>query len=237
MMICDRWSKWNPCTHWGSYSGYDFLSAATIHKLPFGLCPEYVALGVLTLRSHGVPAFSEYTPTWGCSDTEHSWFSILNDDGSFQSSLFDLSSQFGSTLFPTRKMPKIYRHTYARNPATALYLQKSKHVHPSINLFQDDVTDKYILTSDISIPLIKKALPDTYAYIATFGEGTWLPIDYGEIKNNQAHFKKMGRDFLYIVLSYDGIRTEPVSLPFILHKNGEIEYMVPDTSYKQSVEL
>ena len=102
------------------------MSKNTIYKLPFGLCPEYVSLGVLVLRSYGVPVVSEYTPLWGKSDTGHSWYTILNNDGTSQSSAYDISSHFGSTLFPTKDIPKIYRKTYARNRKTEEYFLKAK---------------------------------------------------------------------------------------------------------------
>lgn len=233
-----RHTVWVISLYWlGDFSGYNFWSAGTIHKLPFGLCPDYVALGVLAFRSHGVPAVAEYTPIWGRGDTGHSWYTILNDDGSSQLSHYDVTSNFGVTLFPTRKIPKVYRQTYARNPATAKYMQKARYVPPFINLFQVDVTDEYFATSDVAIPLTTKKYTDRYAYIATFNDSDWMPIDYGEIKRNKALFQKMGRDLLYIALSYDEVKMQPISHPFIIHKNGRVEYVVADTAQRQTVHL
>lgn len=221
----------------GAYSGYNFLSAQNIHKLPFGLCPEYVALGVLALRSHGIPIVSEYTPIWGRSDTGHSWYTILNDDGSWQPSLYDISSNFGEALFPTKDIPKIYRRTYARNPEVVEYMKNVKYIHPSIDLFSVDVTEKYRSVSNIEILLIKEDICDRYAYIATFNNFNWQVVDYGEVEKQIVTFKKIGRNLLYIALNFDGEKTNPASLPFIIHKNGRLEYVVPDTNSQQTIIL
>ncbi len=213
------------------------MSKNTIYKLPFGLCPEYVSLGVLVLRSYGVPVVSEYTPLWGKSDTGHSWYTILNNDGTSQSSAYDISSHFGSTLFPTKDIPKIYRKTYARNRKTEEYFLKAKYKHPSIELFQIDVTDEYRATSDLEIPLNKKNIYDNYVYIASFNGKSWQPLDFGIIKDNRGLFSKMGRNILYIALSYDGIQMHPASSPFILHTNGDIDYLTADTSQLETIKL
>jgi hypothetical protein len=47
----------------------------------------------------------------------------------------------------------------------------------------------------------------------------------------------MGRNVLYIALGYDGNDLVPISHPFIIHKNGNIETIVSDTTKLQQVSL
>ncbi|MDR0384589.1 MAG: hypothetical protein LBH60_00770 [Prevotellaceae bacterium] len=219
------------------FAGYDFLNASSIYKIPFGLCPDYVALGVSVLRSHGIPVVAEETPLWGRQDTGHSWYTILNNNGDNCISGYDISTNFGSVFFPTRDVPKVYRQTYAQNPFVTEYLKKTAYIHPSINLFKQDVTDEYIATTDVEIPVFKYRKKDSYAYIALFNGREWETVDVGTVKDGKAKFRKMGRNLLYLVLVYSGNEITPVSHPFILKRNGELNYIVPDTDTAKSIKI
>jgi hypothetical protein len=219
------------------FKGYNFLNASSIYKIPFGLCPDYVALGVSVLRSHGVPVVSEEVPLWGRQNTGHSWYAILSNNGASYISAYDISSNFGSSFFPTSDVPKVYRQTYARNLFVAEYLKKAAYIHPSVDLFRSDVTDEYVATTDIEVPLFKHNRKDGYAYIALFNGQEWKIVAIGTAKGRKATFRKMGRNLLYLALAYDGERVVPVSHPFILKRNGELAYLVPDSSGKQPIRI
>lgn len=212
-------------------SGYSFLSASTMYKITYGRCADYVNLGVATLRSLGIPVIIESTPQWGRYRAGHEWYTLLNDKGELLQSEWDISSDPGRAFFPYMRIPKVYRHTYAINWETVKYLNKAKYRHP-IPVCQKDVTDEYFATSDLSIPTIRNGLKDKYVYIAAFnGHSTdWFVLDYGILKKDKAEFSKMGRNVLYIALGYDGNGLVPISYPFILHKNGKVEYVMPDKS-------
>ena len=49
------------------------------------------------------------------------------------------------------------------------------------------------------------------------------------MKHGKAFFSKMGREVMYLVLGYDGHGLIPVTDPFILHKDGQMEYLSLDT--------
>ena len=57
----------------------------------------------------------------------------------------------------------------------------------------------------------------------------WKIVDFGEIRHGKACFKNMGREVLYLALGYDGNGLVPISDPFILHKNGALEFVSADT--------
>ncbi|MBR4303056.1 MAG: hypothetical protein IKT80_05795, partial [Bacteroidaceae bacterium] len=50
-------------------------------------------------------------------------------------------------------------------------------------------------------------------------------LDFGRMKWGKACFKKMGRNMLYMALGYDGTGLVPISRPFLLHKDGRVEYV------------
>ena len=219
-------------------SGYSFLGASNIHKLTYGRCTDYVNLAVATMRSLGIPVIIDGTPQWGRYRAGHDWYSLLNDKGENLASEWDVSTDPGKAFFPHERIPKVYRHTYAINRERAEYLTKAKYRHP-FDLFQKDVTGEYFAADDLSIPVIRKDLEDKYVYIAVFNghAADWNIIDYGILRRGKAEFKKMGRNMLYLAFGYDGIRLVPISDPFILHSNGQLEYIIVDLSATEDITL
>jgi hypothetical protein len=223
----------NKVSPWGVHLevGYPFLSAATMYKITYGRCTDYVNLAVATMRSHGIPIIIDSTPQWGRFQSGHEWYTILNDKGENLPSEWDISTDPGGAFFPNERIPKIYRNTYAINPDRIEYHENAVYRHP-FSFFEKDVTDEYFVADDLSIPIIRDDLQDKYVYIALFNssKNNWNIIDYGVQRNGRAEFKKMGRNILYLAFGYDGSELVPISHPFILHPDGEVEYVVADPS-------
>ena len=103
--------------------GYPLLSDATMHHITFGACLDYVTLAVLTYRSVGIPCVIDETPYWGRYRAGHSWYTILNNRGEELTSEWDVSSFPGTAFFTDKRIPKVFRNTYAVNP------ERYCHVH------------------------------------------------------------------------------------------------------------
>jgi len=220
-------------------SGYPMRSASTLAHMTFGSCADYVNLGVLTFRSYGIPVIIEETPSWGRYRAGHTWYTLLNDNGEEMRSEWDISSVPGSPFFPHQRIPKVYRQQYAINRERVPYHNNSEYQYP-FSLFSHDVTDRYFNTTDVTVEIRKNVkLVEDYAYIATFNghSSEWTLIDYGDVKKGKVTFKKMGRNILYIALGYDGENLVPLSWPFIIHKDGNIEYIRSDYKTTGSVDV
>jgi len=220
-----------------SAKGYPFLSASTMPYFTFGNCRDYVTVAVSTFRSVGIPAVIDETPYWGRYRAGHCWYTLLNNRGEELTSEWDISSIPGGSFFTDKRIPKVYRNTFAINRERERYLNTSAYRHP-FEVCQSDVTDQYFNTSDLEIPLLEDFRPvEEYAYIATFTAigSDWSIVDFGYLKEGKAHFSRMGRNVLYLAMGYDGNNLRPISKPFILRTNGEVEYIVPDTSQLRPV--
>lgn len=220
-------------------SGYPMRSASTLAHMTFGSCADYVNLGVLTFRSYGIPVIIEETPSWGRYRAGHTWYTLLNDNGEEMRSEWDISSTPGAPFFPHQRIPKVYRYQYAINKERVPYHNKSIYQYP-FSIFCVDVTDRYYNTSDIIVQIRKGInLAEDFAYIATFNghDAEWSLIDYGEVKKGKVVFRKMGRNILYIALGFNGKELVPISSPFILHKNGHVEYLRYDNRSTESINL
>lgn len=219
--------------------GYPFLSANTLPYFTFGNCKDYVTVAVLTYRSVGIPCIIDETPFWGRYRAGHSWYTILNNRGEELTSEWDISSMPGGLFFIDKRIPKVFRNTYAINQLRKKYLQESSYKYP-FNVCQQDITSEYFNTSDLEVPIFNDFKPtEKYVYIASFtGNKTdWSIVDYGILKDGKAFFKDMGRNVLYIALGYDGRSLCPISKPFILHTDGQMEYIIPDNSHKRTVNI
>ena len=219
--------------------GYPLLSTSTMSRMTFGHCSDYINLIVATYRSVGIPVVIDRTPFYGRFRAGHTWHTILTDRGWHLPSAWDLATVPGHNFFLYERFPKVYRQTYAINPERLKYVKTAKYPY-SFNLCEIDVTDNYTRTSDICVDIIPKIkLKDIYCYLAVFNghDEVWSIVDYGKIENNKAVFKNIGRNVLYIVMSYDRMGQHTISNPFILHQNGESEYVLCDTTIMRSIDM
>lgn len=237
----------NKLNRHGLYSraGLPLLSAHLQAIQTYGNISDYTLTAVLTFRSVGIPAIIDETPVGSRGTAASCWFVLLSDYGSEVPSEWDLSTVPGWGFFPYERGPKVFRRTYAINPDRLQYHRKAKYVYP-FELARKDVTDKYYLTSDIELPInkeLRKQLKDKYVYIASavrrgtdtssqpssLGMEGWKIVDFGKIVKRQACFKKMGREVMYLALGYDGRGLIPITEPFILHKDGHLEFVDAST--------
>ena len=232
--------KLNPYIAWTTRSGYPLLSAQTLASMTYGTCQDYVNLGVMTFRSVGLPAVVDYVPLWGRNHEGHSWYTFLTDNGIQAHAQHDITISAGMGFFPYQRFPKIYRSTYAINRDRVKYRNNAKYEHP-FNVCEQDVTDLYYRTSDVSVPVNKDVkLKDKYVYIATLtnsGGPQWFILDYGEIKRGKASFRKMGRELMYMALGYDGNGLVSITDPFIINKDGSLRYVPFNDSETRTIEV
>ena len=215
-------------------AGLPLLSAYLQVRQTYGDIPDYALTAVLAFRSAGIPAVLDETPVGSRGTAATKWFVIMSDRGQELMSEWDLATMIGGTFFPYERGPKVYRNTYAINPERLEYLRKAKYRYP-FELARKDVTSKYFLTGDLSVPIEKSVLrrvKDKYVYIASAvrsEESPWQIVDFGVMKRGKAVFHDMGREVLYQIQGFDGDTLIPISSPFILHKDNSIEYISADT--------
>ena len=227
---------------WEDRGSIPMRSADTWVRMTYGSCMDYVTMGTAVFRSLGFPAAVDNVPSWGRNSEGHSWYVFPDDRGHEQVTINSLIMGAGFQFYPYERIPKVWRNSYAINRDMVKYRNSSKYRH-YFDLCREDVTDHYNLTSDIEIETVKKQtakLKDTkYVYIAmaaNFDGPRWNVLDYGILKRGTAYFKNMGRNILYIALGYDGNELIPISHPFILQKNGNVQY-VDGTDDSQTVSM
>lgn len=229
---------------WEDRGSIPMRSAVTWVHMTYGSCMDYVIMGTAVFRSLGLPAAVDQVPSWGRNSEGHSWYVFPDDRGREQVTINSLILGAGMQFYPYERIPKVWRNTYTINRDLVKYRNTAKYVYP-FELCQEDVTERYNLTSDLEIETIKeqtaKLKDRKYVYIAmavNSGGPQWRVLDYGTLKRGKALFRNMGRNMLYIALGYDGRKLIPISRPFILHKSGEVEYIDnPDDSDAKTISM
>lgn len=222
-------------------AGLPLLTAHLQVSQTFGDIPDYALTAVLAFRAAGVPAVLDETPVGSRYTAATKWYVILSDRGEELTSEWDLATMIGGGFFPDERGPKVYRNTYAINKERLDYLSYSTYRYP-FELGKKDVTSKYFLTSDLEIPIDivpRMQLKDRYVLITSAVRddmNPWRIVDFGTMKRGKACFHDMGREVLYRVMGYDGNRLIHISDPFILHKDGSLEYINADTIYSQHLD-
>ena len=232
--------KLNPYIAWTTASGYPLLSAETMAHTTYGSCADYVTLGTAVFRSVGLPAVIDNVPLWGRNHEGHTWYTELSDNGLEMPAQNDITIPAGWGFYPYQRFPKIFRNSFAINRDVLKYRNTTKNIYP-FGLCKEDVTSKYYRTSNVEIDVWKDVkLKDKYVYIATLtnsGGPQWFVLDYGVLKHGKACFHGIGRELLYLAMGYDGLNLVPISDPFIINKDGSVEYVVYDDSTTRTIEI
>jgi hypothetical protein len=189
----------------------------TIGKMPFGACEDYSVLALAVMRSKGIPVMEDFTPQWPFQPQGHTWNVILTNKG--HNMIFSAgSSNPGELHNPDTKMAKVFRRTYAINREIEKIHLSKDYVPPAFsNCHIKDVTDEYMVTSDVEIKI-----PQTfsnkyqYAYLAVFDNKDWIPVHYGKVSGKKVKFEKMGRNCMYLPVFYDEHGVVPFSSPFFM---------------------
>lgn len=101
--------------------------------------------------------------------------------------------------------------------------------------FIKDVTAEYMATCDVDIKIDSEH--SKYVYLAVFNNPSWIPIAFAKVKNHIAQFKKLGKNVLYLPVSYTEYGIQPVGNPFILTSKGKVTTIIPNKKVLQSMTL
>jgi hypothetical protein len=212
------------------------IPVSKMEKVRRGACRHIVNYVTVAMRANGVPVATDFTPLWGNVGRGHEWNVLLLEDG--RTFPFDAArAPLGGVTGTSNKFSKIFRATFA--PAATHIPDNSTEIPVSLlDKYRKDVTAEYIKTFDVDVPLVYPAnRRKEYAIICTFNNRDWVPQDWGKIENDTVHFKMIGPDIVYLAMYFHkGVYTL-ASDPFILKKDGGIQYLTSSASEKLDMVL
>ena len=173
-------------------------------------CYEIALMQLYACRAAGIPCALEVIPAWGDMNGSHTYAAVI--DSHYRD---DFPAEFRK-----HKIPKVYRVMYRRTgevPEERL---------PVPELFQSpflmDVTDRYVYTADVEIPVPEEYNDGRSVYLCVFNTGNWTPVAHALPQGGKARFERMGHGVIYLPMCHDSIRMRAVGDPFVLHRDGSI---------------
>lgn len=248
---------------WPIYEEYKELLPTTFQNIAsaqMGSCLEQNIYKITALRANGIPAVLNTHPGWANFSYSHFWTEIIGDrpirklydntqrayfseDDILVSDMFwfnaynplikDISPLI--TIDYCRTVSKIFRFNYEiQNNSLVLSAQEEI---PA--LFRDpgieDITDKYVISKDIKVPLWNSSHSKRYIYLCCYNAGNWNPVNWSIPQKKQASFQKMGVNVLYLPAYYDKGTIIPAGDAFILTTKGELKSLSPQISKTEKI--
>ena len=201
------------------------LSVLQFDRSRQGLCQDAVTYFTHVFRSVGIVCSNEYLPQWGTHHNRgHSWLYIRYGEEEFA---LDASADGKDVRqkYIGESVPKAFRRTYAQDDPTSLFREGR------------DVTTFYRPVIDFEMK-VETSYPDTsatYTVNVYHGSKGWAPVAEMEWEKSTSEYPStlichdLGVSTLYIAGRYDQGEVTPVSLPFFVSEEGEIEVFRPNT--------
>jgi hypothetical protein len=228
-----------------------------------GSCIQTNIFRIMALRAVGIPVSMDYVPHWGDYGGHHEKVRLIPqkpdrlltnaNSTEYVGDIFDAINLVKKeecgidsmvlpdwlTIHYNKRVPKIYRCMWSEQKLFSNVLQKaeSDEIYPGwTDVYKRDVTEEYVVTSDVRVPVRKKNR--NLLYLCVFERNKWNPVAVTAIeKGGSAVFRKIGRNIVYLPMVCEKGVLQPAALPFYLHLNGKIQNIRPDETKKQAVVL
>ena len=227
-----------PQFEWFSFPGSIMPKASSLCKHRTGICRDEAGYTVFLCRYMGIPAAVDFTPHWGNRSRGHLWSVIIKPDGT--STPFYMGRTPGDTFneYHNYVKPKVFRHQFQLNRTIAKDMKEETGVPELFRIPKfTDVTDEYMVTTDITRYVPSEYSTEKVAYICVFDNKNWVPVYYGNIKNDKGTFPSMGREIVYMAALYENGRMKPFGEAFYVTKEGEVLNIKANDEIKQEMQL
>ena len=214
------------------------LPYSVLNLLTTGTCANLMQISSLACRAAAIPIANDFTPHWANAALGHNWSALITSFGSIPFD-FPVQDRLGIYKEKDRIPSKVYRHTFSENAKS--HVKQRGYCEFLSEVFNDprliDVTDLYMQTNDIQIPVLFKPDKNKFAYLSVSDRLNWVPVGWGTLKNGLSNYPKVGVNTVFLPVTASVSGTQPLNYPFILSENGGIQYFKPDTKNLRRVEL
>lgn len=211
------------------------LSVVTSDYLRAGTCHELTKVTVSALRAFGIPATVDFTPLYANRNGQHEWTIVLRGDKSRAVNIATAKIEMDVDT-AQRRFSLVYRKSFRDFKDSHLNRFGYRSFLP--DYFNDshlsNVTGSYYKCFNIDVPAQSKS---NNVYLAVFSVGNWVPVAWGEMQENNAHFKNVPPEVVYMPVAFVQDKMEPIGVPFVLTKEGRMEFLKADTLNSQRVHI
>ncbi|EIY31358.1 hypothetical protein HMPREF1062_02544 [Bacteroides cellulosilyticus CL02T12C19] len=223
---CGMVNKQLPAFTWVS-TPMPAMNYSMLMSTPRGTCDEMGALAIFVMRALGIPVTRDFTIQWPNRKLGHSWNSVCDSSGT-HISFMGVETNPGDYHLGTRlRKSKVYRNTFARqnhiNEADSLIPFELK------NRYMKDVSSEYDgCNFNVELPIINLADVGKYVYLLSMGKEASAVVGWGQIEDGKMSFSDIGKNVLYLPVSYQNDEYTPAGYPFRLDDSGQLRVFQPD---------
>lgn len=217
-----------------AYCPYE-MDVITTHRIGKAECGQRAIVLADVLRALGIPSAIDFTPVWAdYSSKSHGWVSVIDKEG-VTYTVFE-NDTIAKTLNPIDAsvfIPKYIVNEEDNCPydikqsktAVKVYREEFAITNPLIESregflnspFLHDVSDKYGLTSQLSI----NVNTDKKVFLCTYVSASdWMPIAHTKPVCGKAIFENVGRNSVCTAFTEENGKRMYISSPFIVGDNG-----------------
>jgi hypothetical protein len=197
-----------------------------------GTCDNMAALAAFTMRALGIPVTVDFTPHWAKSKTGHSWNTVRDSAGNHVSFMGAETNPYRPHQGNTLLKAKAYRKMFALQQNI---LAEERHIPDLLGNHRNmkDITSEHAGIADtVTVPLTGTSpLPNGYVYLALLYGNEWYPVAWSACGGESALFTSVGKDIVYLPVSFSDGRQIPAGDPFLLDSGGDVNVFSrnPDT--------
>lgn len=230
-----------------------------------GSCIQTNIFRIMALRSVGIPVSMDYVPHWGDYGGHHEKVRLITkkpdrlltnaNSSEYVGDVFDAINLVGKdecaidsmvlpewlTVHFNKRVPKIFRSMWSEQPDVTRLLASANadEIYPGwSDLYRKDVTDEYLVNSDVRVSVGKVGSKKKLLYVCVFDRDRWAPVAVTGIeKDGRAFFLNLGRNIVYLPMVCEDGHLLPVSSPFFISLDGRICNLRQHPSKNQKVTL
>lgn len=212
------------------------LPYSALHLLTTGTCANLNQITLLAYRAAGFPTAIDFSPHF--INGGHEWAALITSQGSIPFTLSgndSLGKYKADDAYPS----KVYRSTFSVNNLSHVKMRGECDFLPYVFNCSKliDVTDLYIPTCNVNIPVLTNLANEKFAYLAVFKNLDWEPVAWGSIVKNVACFSKTAKHTVFVPMLISQTKIDYINYPFIVAEDSIIQYFKPNFKSIQNISL
>ncbi|KUJ59116.1 hypothetical protein AR687_24800 [Flavobacteriaceae bacterium CRH] len=209
------------------------IKPSTLINMNFGNCQNFSNMGLLAMRSMGIPAAIDQM-------VDHQWNVVITPNGPISFAPAE-GSPDGHLKFlkKWKRLAKIHRQTFSINQQSLPFVCGKEEIPPRLNNPNlIDVSSEYFKGTNIKVKPINPSVKNKHILYLCDYKNHFRFLDWAKIENGKAEFKNMGDSIVYFPVYYFPSTIKQANYPILVKKNGALkEILKPDFNTTQTMIL
>lgn len=210
------------------------IKPSTLINMNFGNCQNFSNIGILTMRSMGIPVATDQM-------IDHQWNVVITPSGpvTFAAAEGNPDGHLKFLKEWKKRFAKIRRQTFSINKQSLPFICDNEEIPAELNTVHlKDVSNEYFKGANIKVKTINPKVKNKHIlYLCDF-KNRFRFLDWAKINHGKAEFKNMGDSIIYFPVYYFPSAIKQSNYPILVKKNGMVqEILKPDFKKTQTMVL